>query len=92
MYVVYCKCSVLYIEHPGACFCFKRSHCLGIYNLANHNKAPPAKLLLGKLNSDFLIQLVARKIVVNNIKIFRLKTQNSDGNQPSHFWRHLSYI
>ena len=73
-------------------FCFTRSHWLDIYNLANHNKVPPAKLLLGKPNLDFSIQIVARKIAVKNLKIFTLKTRNSDGNRPSNFCGCLSYI
>ena len=66
------------IKHPGAWFLFHAfSLARYIYNLANHNKVPPLKLLLGKPNLDFSIQLVARKIDVKNRKIFKT------GRQPA---------
>ena len=72
----------------GLGFYFMRSHWLDIYNLANHNKVPPAKLLLGKSNLDFSIQLVARKIAVKNLKIIHIKNPKL-GWQPaqSFLWK-----
>ena len=66
------KCAG-YRAHGGLGFCFTRSHWLDIYNLANHNKVPPATLLLGKSNLDFSIQLVARKIGVKKPQNFHIK-------------------
>ena len=82
-----------YLKSPGFVW-FTRSHWLGIYNLANHNKVSPSEIVARQTQLGFSNPTrTARKIAVKSFKILTLlKTRNSDGNLPSCLCQSISYI
>ena len=74
-------------------FWFTHSHWLGIYNLANHNKVSPSKLVAMQTQLGFSNPIrTVHKIAGKSFKILTLKKRNLDGNRPSHLCQSISYI